>query len=338
MMLSISTFSNVGACRPARRPARGAARAASLLLAALLLAALLPSGVLSRAEPAAAGSLVLRYRHPESGAAVPGASFSLYQVASVARGELTFTAAFASCGVDPSSLLTPDDALMMTLASFAWGSGVSPLASGQTDGAGYLTFGELSPGLYLALGSPVTVGKDRYTPQPFAVNIPAGESVVVEPKFYIESIPDGPDTVARHVLKIWRDENHEDARPQEIVVRLLRDGALYDEVTLSEESGWRHEWQDLPGGSLYLIYEVTRPEGYSSRVEQQGVTFTVTNTLTDTDTDTNEPPPSSPPPDSPKLPQTGLTWWPVPLLLALGSVAIVVGAVLLTKKGKKKGQ
>ena len=65
------------------------------------------------------------------------------------------------------------------------------------------------------------------------------------------------------------------------------------------------------------------PEDYTVAVTQQEITFTVTNT-------NDNPPP--PPPDEPKLPQTGLLWWPVPVLAGIGAVALFFGIFLLLRK------
>ena len=63
-------------------------------------------------------------------------------------------------------------------------------------------------------------------------------------------------------------------------------------------------------------------EGYTVSITKEGITFLVTNTH-------DEPPtePSEPPTEPPDIPQTGMTWWPVPVLAVLGLGLIAVGIV-----------
>ena len=38
----------------------------------------------------------------------------------------------------------------------------------------------------------------------------------------------------------------QELRPSEVVIELLKDGKLYDTVTLNEKNNWRHTWRGLP--------------------------------------------------------------------------------------------
>ena len=58
--------------------------------------------------------------------------------------------------------------------------------------------------------------------------------------------------------------------------------------------------------------ETNVPAGYTVTVTQEGTLFVVTNTY-----------PGKTPP---KLPQTGLLWWPVPLLACAGLALVLAGA------------
>ena len=78
------------------------------------------------------------------------------------------------------------------------------------------------------------------------------------------------------------------------------------------------------------------PEEYTVTVSREGITFVVTNTLTEeiTDEPTPEGPlpevpeeniPDEPVPQGPALPQTGVLWWPVPLLACAGMALFLAG-------------
>ena len=123
------------------------------------------------------------------------------------------------------------------------------------------------------------------------------------------------------VLKVWRGGAQQ--RPEEIRVQLLRDGKVCDTVTLSAENGWRHTWEGLDAAHGWQVVEQTVPEGYTVSISREGVTFVITNTLKPSE----EPEPTPGTPDTPgeNLPQTGVLWWPVPLLAVLGALLLLLG-------------
>ena len=61
-----------------------------------------------------------------------------------------------------------------------------------------------------------------------------------------------------------------------ITVQLLRDGEIYDTKTLNADSSWRCAWDDLSDEYEWTIVE-KEVSGYSTKVIQEGITFTITN-------------------------------------------------------------
>lgn len=123
-----------------------------------------------------------------------------------------------------------------------------------------------------------------------------------------------PTPVNRSVLKIWKnDEEHLDERPTSIEVALLRDGEVYEIVTLNEENGWQYTWMDLDGTYEWTVKEVTVLDSYTSSILQDGDLFILTNKYSE-------------------IPQTGQLWWPVPLLLMGGLTLIVIGLMQRRKE------
>ena len=57
------------------------------------------------------------------------------------------------------------------------------------------------------------------------------------------------------MLKVWEDGDQETTRPESVRVQLLRDGEVYDTVTLSAENGWRHTWEDLSKQFVWQVIE-----------------------------------------------------------------------------------
>ena len=125
-----------------------------------------------------------------------------------------------------------------------------------------------------------------------------------------------PDTVTltRRVQKRWDDAGYSSKRPVAVTVELLRNGQVYDTVTLTAAVNWQHTWENLPSkDSLWTVREIV-PPGYSVAFWQEGDTFILQNTY-----------------ERMKLPQTGQLWWPVPIL-ALGGLALVALGLGLKKR------
>lgn len=312
------------------------------LLVCLLLAALLPTAAAARGLIDTAKPVSLTIQYP-----CQGIAFRLYRVAEVsAYGEYTLTGDFKD---DPVTLKQPDQAgwraLAATLDGYAARDQRKPLAALETDANGRLTFSGLEAGMYLVTGQKHTTGGYVYTPVPFLVSLPGldGEdnwvySVTAGPKYdkkNDDSVPPG-GTVSRKVLKVWEDEGDESVRPESITVQLLRNGKVYDTVTLSGKNRWSYEWSGLEQGDIWQVVEADVPEEYTVTVSMEGITFVVTNTLTEeiTDEPTPEGPrpevpeeniPDEPVPQGPDLPQTGVLWWPVPLLACAGMALFLAG-------------
>lgn len=324
------------------------------LLLSLILLSLLPGSALAREWVDLSQTASLTIRYP-----VADVAFRLYQAAEFSRtGTLSLTEAFADCGV---SIDQPDQAGWKgaTEAMAAWTARerIEPSASGKTGPDGTAVFTGLAPGLYLVLWEGCTSGGYLYTPEPFLISLPGLAeddswvySITADPKYGKTSddpTPSNPGTVDRKVLKVWKDAGHEDLRPEEIRVQLLRDGEVYDTVTLSAENGWRHTWEDLSKQFVWQVIEEDVPDGYTVTVTREGITFVVTNTA-ETEIPEETPPgdsgepgtpddgtdiPEEPVPQGPMLPQTGVLWWPVPLLACGGMALFLAGWALRRKEG-----
>ena len=291
-------------------------------------------------------SLTIRYR--DGGAPVEGVRFQLHYVATIdAYAAFSLTGDFKDYPVHLNGLESDAwRALAETLAGYVQRDDLPPLDSAKTDGNGVAFFPSqqrrLSPGLYLVMAEPHSVGDYTYLTEPFLVSLPnLNESsdtweydVSAAPKYTrSDNPPDQPpdETVDRKVLKVWDDDGASEERPEEITVQLLKDGAVFDTVRLNADCDWRYLWTDLPkyeNGRLIMWRVVEqRVDGYTVSVRQEGITFVVTNTG-----EHPENPPQQPPKNPPeKLPQTGVLWWPVPVLCAAGLAFLVVGALIKKK-------
>lgn len=266
--------------------------------------------------------MTLTIENTYEGKALPGAAFALYQAGTVdAYGKITLTGPFASYPVSTEGLdLDGWNALALTLSGYVQRDQLPARDRGVTGADGQLRFPTapsvpMKPGLYLVIGTPCTVDHHIYTAAPFLVFLPEEDVAHNTWNYDGTARPKNErqeETLSRGVVKVWEDANRADQRPDAITVRLLKDGTVYDTVTLTRENGWRHAWDGLPARFTWTVAEQEVP-GYTVRVEQEGDTYTVTNTAL--------------PADPPPIPRTGQLWWPVPLLGGAGLLLLLSGTL-----------
>lgn len=302
----------------------------ALVLCLLLMAGLAPMALarelVDETQPA---SLTLKPQ-PES-KVLAGVAFSIYKVADVSKNtEYTTTEPFQGYNV-ALEYETNDEwlAAASTLSGYVLRDNLTPTATGKTDENGCLIFLPLEVGLYLVLGEKTSLDGWDYTPTPFLVNVPSlndadgwDYNATAYLKFGAEK---QPELVSRKVLKVWAKDDTT-VRPAEITVQLLRDGTVHDTVTLNAKNNWRHIWDGLDSQYDWKVVEKTVPKQYTVSVSQDGTTFVVTNTYTGT------LPTPTPKPGNPTLPQTGMLWWPVPLL-AIGGIALCLLGYASRRRG-----
>lgn len=281
----------------------------------------------------------------EDGEGFSGVEFSVYRVASIsADGTYMLTEEFTHYPVSVDGLDSSGwRALAQTLDSYVTRDGLMPLQEERTGQDGWIRIAELPAGLYLVIGNQYRLGNTIYTPEPILISLPGlsedGQwiyDVKAICKFDRETIPDVPYTsVSYTVQKVWRDGEAED-RPAEIRVQLLRNGAVVDTVILSKENNWSYTWRNLNSGYKWQVVEAEVPDGYTVSVEREGRIFVVTNTRPDEPDKPNNPDepdkPEEPDVPPPTLPQTGLLWWPVPLLMCSGLLLLAAGLIVLRRQ------
>lgn len=237
-------------------------------------------------------ALTIRYTDGEK--PVAGVPFELYYVASVSSGgEYTLAGSFAGYPVKINDLSGDGlRALAETLAAYVDRDGISPVDGGETNALGMLYFpnnGErLKTGMYLVVGRSHTVDGRVYTTEPSIITLPTQVDgkweykVIAEPKHSSEDVNPSDETISRSVVKVWSGDVGE-LRPDEITVRLLRDGKVYDTVKLNEGNGWRYTWAELPkynSDGTPIVWRVAEDtvKGYTVAVTLDGAAFIVTNT------------------------------------------------------------
>lgn len=282
-------------------------RIAAMLLSVLTLALILPVQAFAAASINLKKNVNLTISYQDDDTPLTGVQFDIYLVATVDEsGELTATETFAPFNVNISG---NDDAAWRVLASTLEGyvqrDNIAPTDSGKTDEEGILTFPNetrsLKQGLYLVMGHRLELNGTVYETEPFMVQLPSLDpessewiyDVIVKPK-HEDKPEEDACTITRKVLKIWKDNGHKEERPKEIVVQLLRDGEVYDSVTLNAANNWRYTWSDLDADHRWTVVE-KELDGYTVEVTRVGITFVVTNTY-------DEEIPEEPTPTEPTAP------------------------------------
>lgn len=295
---------------------------------------------------------------------VAGIPYRIYHVADIDNGPVfTLTEEFKDCGIKLKGDSANEwDSVAELIKGYAQANSIEPVYTLSSDENGTVIIDGIDTGLYLVVGERTTVGSYTYSVKPGIVTVPNfvdgawNYDVTMLPKIERFNNPDKPDnpeppakqTVDRKALKIWEDDGNEEKRPDDITVHLLRDGEVYATETLNEANGWSCEWRGLTSldkdGNTYewnLIEDAV--EGYSPTMEQSGITFVLTNTYEEEIPE--DPTPLAPAepgkpgepgepleelPEDPvplaMLPQTGMLWWPVPVMGLLGVMFLALGA------------
>ena len=262
---------------------------------------------------AAGGTLTLRY-------AFDGVAFSIYRVAEPTAAGYALTGPFDDCRV---RLPRPEDGASVwkdaaeTLAGYA--AGKQPTARDVTHG-GQVTFAGLEPGLHLAVGDCHTLNGKTYIPVILLAEVTGGGSAGADVKWEWDDDGDEPggggseSRISLRVEKRWLGDDPAE-RPSSVELWLLRDGALWEQVILTEDDHWCRTWNSLEPGHRWQVTEPEVSEGYTVSVSRQRELFAVTNS--------GEAAGEEPAPLGSLLPQTGQLWWPAILLAALGLLLLL---------------
>lgn len=254
---------------------------------------------------------------------VSDVEFRMYKVADIkSSGQFVTTQIFSSYPVKINYEDTDSwSSLATTLSGYVTADKIAPQYKAKTDKISKANFNDISPGFYLVSGSFFETDSKIYTPQSFMMCLPGkginnSAEYDVSVKIKYDSRPIG-QSVNLEVLKIWKDSD-KSKRDSQVIIELYNGMELYDIVVLDKNNNWRFYWNDLSEDGEWIVRERSVADGYTVSVERQGDTFVVTNTNSSSSENGSTKP-------SDTLPQTGLLWWPVPVLIAVGIFMFILG-------------
>ena len=195
-----------------------------------------------------------------------GFAFQIYQIGRFDKGGAAFvpTEELSRLNVDLG------DSRKIDLGSGRWSEYAATLAgyaprltramSAETDRSGKALFQNVTPGVYLVLGTNRQVDRKKYTFSPMVVSVPTsgdGQTwtydTTADAKFSTETVPEEKKPHGYTVVKYWLNDAGK-GRPTAISVtvyrRDLQGGGSYGDwevaqtYTLSEDNHWSAAWSD----------------------------------------------------------------------------------------------
>lgn len=269
-------------------------------------------------------SMTLSYVHNQT--VFPNLKVQVYHIATVSSDfQYTLTADFASTNLTVNGVSSTNewDAMRTTLKSYVIANGLSADYEYRTDSNGSVKLENLTPGLYFIM--PIQFANDGayYYFDSALVALPGlgndGKwqyDISVKPKPEID-IPTGDDEEYK-VVKLWRDNGHQEKRPSNIEVDIICNGKVVETVVLSAENNWSYSWTAEDNGDKWQVSERNVPEGYVMTVEEHTTSFTIINTI----------------PGTPDIPQTGdtsNTGLYVMLMCVSGLLLVILGVTAKRK-------
>lgn len=226
---------------------------------------------------------------------VKGIDWSLYRIGSYDGEKIILEGEFANLPVDMRDLSASGLAdAASTLDGYAcvYKYKTTSTANSKKDGTVQLKFDEA--GAYLIVGSYVVDGNTRYYPTPaiFILDPEKETETTIYPKIKKDDIVDGGIN-EYHLMKIWNNEDDENAVYTEIIVDIYRDSKYYKTVTLSKENNWSYFWESNEHHKWTMI-ERKIPKEYAVIYRENGKQYIVVNVYVpdfDFDWELNFPPP-----------------------------------------------
>ena len=141
-----------------------------------------------------------------------------------------------------------------TFMGYIKADSIKPYEIRKTNSQGKAIFSNIEKGLYLVEG--VSLKKNGYVYNffDFMINLPADEdNIIAKPKSDADKIIVKEKTYS--IMKLWQDGNNSNNRPDFVVVDILKNGELYDTVTLDSTNNWRYTFKSSEPDTVWSVAE-----------------------------------------------------------------------------------
>lgn len=281
------------------------------------------------------------------------AVFKLYYIGEENNGEIIPNSDFSQYQVLFSIKSAEEQQnLALTLQAYVLRDKKEPTLTAATNSYGFADFGAQQSGVYLLCSDKYVSETDTYFVESviLCLNENSEETLVIIPKF--EKTANSTEELFTYkAFKVWIKDDKV-SRPKEIKIELLKDGELFDSVTLDRSNNWRYEWKNLSPLYEWSVLEVEVPGEYEVLVSRSSTVFVLTNTYNSDKTiidSTTEPEETTSLSDDPTLPdetttlpeittlpdettteeddipKTGALKWPIPYIALAGVFVLITG-------------
>lgn len=243
-------------------------------------------------------------------------------------GEFTIEDKFKTYPIDLDKINRPTNwtELADTLQSYIGVDNINEDYNSNTNKEGIANFTSIDKGLYLAICEDSILENKIIKAKPFLISLPSKDLSTDEYIYNVDSKTKNDsfedEKVDITVQKVWENEEDKSKRPEYITINLYKDNKEYDSVKLNEENQWKYTWTNLSRKNEWNIIEIDINKNYNVTYEKYDKKIIITNTYKpSTEVKPQEPDKND------KLPQTGMLWWPVPILLFTGMTFICIGII-----------
>ena len=231
--------------------------------------------------------------------------------------------------------------IAQTIRNYVESDQVEVYQSQKTDSNGQVFFENLETGLYMVKGITAQNLNTVVTFYDFMVYLPT--SVENDFDYDAEVKPKSTESVQPEkytVVKLWKDSEDSEHRPESVCVDILKDGAFQESIILDSTNNWSYSWEVPDKSGTWSVVEKNVPEGYQVSIVSNETTFVITNSKDQNPSDDPEKPGHSdsedPVPPSVKTGDTSPFLMYVIILCVAGFGLMILGILKLRERKDEK--
>jgi hypothetical protein len=233
-------------------------------------------------DPNAEASLTVSYQ--KDGAAFPNLPVRIYRVAQAfPSGIFQLIEPFAFYPVNIHDIMAQEQWINVanTLNAYIVANQVTADAEVRTNEEGIAEFADLKTGLYLVEEVIAENTKGSYVFNRFMVYLPTPQADGSY-NYAVEAKPKCVSFVSYteyRVTKLWQDAEHQQDRPEEVLIDIYKNGVLWDSQLLNAEKDWSYNWYIFEENQdKWTVVERSVTDMYTVTIQQNGSCFLIINT------------------------------------------------------------